>query len=253
MNDVTKAQVYDTMWQFIKNYMEENSLQGLVREPIIRYADAADPGFAKLKNLVFPEHHVPEDFLPGAKTVISYFLPLTKASAGVGEETEENHAVYNRGFGASKVMKFAMELVLVELFQVHGWEATPPLDNGLVSDQILVSRWSEKHVGYIAGLGTFGENNFIITEEGCCGRIGSLITTMPFEPDEQVKEEYCIHKRNGKCGACVKKCPTGALGFSTVDGFVCRPYNHKNQALHPELNACSECSKGVPCSFKAPK
>ena len=40
----------------------------------------------------------------------------------------------------------------------------------------LVSYWSQKHVAYMAGLGKFGLHHMIITEKGCCGRLGSIVT-----------------------------------------------------------------------------
>jgi hypothetical protein len=34
----------------------------------------------------------------------------------------------------------------------------------------LISNWSHRHAGYIAGSGKFGLNNMITTERGCCGK-----------------------------------------------------------------------------------
>jgi len=47
---------------------------------LVAVAAADDPLFIKLKepDVVGPEHLLPEDFVPGAKSVVSYFLPFSK-------------------------------------------------------------------------------------------------------------------------------------------------------------------------------
>ncbi|MCX7886926.1 MAG: hypothetical protein N3B01_06700 [Verrucomicrobiae bacterium] len=47
--------------------------------PVFGVASAHDPLFRKLKErgVVGPQHLVPSDFLPGAKSVISWFLPYS--------------------------------------------------------------------------------------------------------------------------------------------------------------------------------
>ena len=47
--------------------------------PIVGFADAGDPMFGELKQAVRPTHALPRDLLPGARTVIAYFLPFDRA------------------------------------------------------------------------------------------------------------------------------------------------------------------------------
>lgn len=47
--------------------------------PIVGFADAEDPLFAQLKTAVRTSHGLPEDLLPGACSVIAYFLPFDRA------------------------------------------------------------------------------------------------------------------------------------------------------------------------------
>lgn len=44
------------------------------------------------------------------------------------------------------------------------------------------SNWSERHVAFVCGLGTFGLSKGLITEKGIAGRLGSLIVSEKFEP-----------------------------------------------------------------------
>lgn len=46
------------------------------KEPLVAIADAGDRLFPRLKEIVRPTHALPEDLLPGARSVIAYFLPL---------------------------------------------------------------------------------------------------------------------------------------------------------------------------------
>ena len=57
----------------------------------------------------------------------------------------------------------------------------------------LISDWSHRHVAVIAGLGKFGLNNMLITDNGCCGRVGSFITDLKIEPTKRKMEKIvCI-------------------------------------------------------------
>ena len=49
------------------------------KTPLVGFADAVDPRFGKLKTAVRPSHGLPEALLPGASTVIAYFLPFDPA------------------------------------------------------------------------------------------------------------------------------------------------------------------------------
>ena len=63
-----------------------------------------------------------------------------------------------------------------------GYRAEVPVDAGIILDRTY-SCWSQRHVARIAGLGSFGMNQMLITESGCCGRFFSVITDVPCEHD----------------------------------------------------------------------
>ena len=62
--------------QYIKDYSERKEIKTKWREPIVKFCNANDEMFVKLKEIVSPAHALPKDFLDDAKTVISYFLPF---------------------------------------------------------------------------------------------------------------------------------------------------------------------------------
>lgn len=68
--------IEEKLRQLTRDYCRERKLPVIWRAPIVRFADAEDPGFPELRQIVTPEHHLPQDFLPDAKNVMSWFLPF---------------------------------------------------------------------------------------------------------------------------------------------------------------------------------
>ena len=48
------------------------------RKPIVGFTTADDPGFMELRNTISPNHFFPEDMLPGARSVVSFFVPVSE-------------------------------------------------------------------------------------------------------------------------------------------------------------------------------
>ncbi len=61
------------------------------RTPLVGYPSAADPRFRELRRAVEPTHYLPEEMLPGARTIISFFLPF--AAWVVEANTADRHRV----------------------------------------------------------------------------------------------------------------------------------------------------------------
>ena len=88
----------------------------------------------------------------------------------------------------------------------------------------FTSSWSERHVAFVCGLGTFGLSKGLITEKGICGRFGSVVTTAELPRTERPYTgiyEYCI-----QCRACARNCPVGAISGTvkqvhTIDPDKC--------------------------------
>ena len=62
----------------IRNEVLESEDGGLLNAPLVGFAAADDPLFARLKEIVGPEHVHPTDILPEAKTVVAFFIPFAK-------------------------------------------------------------------------------------------------------------------------------------------------------------------------------
>lgn len=248
----------ETIRRGISGFLEAdraaNATAPIRRRPLVGFADAGHPGLRRLRELVDPEHFMPGDFLERATVVVSYFLPFIKpvgdgnvAGRMASNEWAQAYLVTNR-------LAARLNLHLVALLAESGYRAAAPdpARTGLLGADRLWSRWSQRHLAYFAGLGTFGLNNMLIGAEGCCGRYFSIVADLPAKPDEPLAGEYCLYKRDGGCKACVSKCAAAAL---TVDGFDrerCYGQCLENEAVHPGADVCGKCVTGLPCSFRRP-
>ena len=100
----------------------------------------------------------------------------------------------------------------------------------------------------------------IITEQGCCGRCGSVLTNIDLEFSKRPDREYCLYKYSGKCGACMKKCVNHAFEC-TEQGVVYDRYKCNEQIYEKIVpvypigtgDACGKCMCGLPCSLGIPE
>jgi epoxyqueuosine reductase QueG len=239
----------------IAGYLSSGSDQVLWKAPIIGYASAVDPLFMHLKRSAHQGHLLPTDLLEGAKTVIAYFLPfaesiVTSNASGELPSTEWAYA-YNQTNELITLINKGLESRLNnEGYRACAIAATHNFD--AIS---LMSAWSHRHVAYIAGLGTFGLNRMLITDKGCAGRIGSIVTELELTPDKRIKGDYCLYLHNGSCSACLDKCPCSALKKDNFNRQQCYERLLENEArLHLEGHAdvCGKCCCGLPCSVKNP-
>jgi epoxyqueuosine reductase QueG len=225
------------------------------QEPLVGCAAAADPLFQQFKKVATPTHYLPVDLLPGARTVIAFFLPFETSiiTSNVGDRLAS--PAWAQAYIDTNNLLRKMGQHLQEFLENYGFAgyATPPTHN--FDPEILLSDWSHRHVAYAAGLGGFGLNNMLITEKGCCGRFGSLITTLELEADPRRKEESCLFRFNGSCRKCLSHCANGSLSQSSFNRFQCHALLLENEEKHRALgtaDVCGKCLVGLPCSTADP-
>lgn len=135
----------------------------------------------------------------------------------------------------------------------HQSAVTPATHN--FDEEKLISRWSHKHLGYIAGLGTFGHHHQLITRSGCVGRLGSLVTSAPLPATPRPNTEWCLAKTGRECLACVARCRFGALKKDGFDRHKCYAQclaTNKHFDDLPLVDVCGKCACEVPCSHAVP-
>lgn len=242
--------------------------------PIVGFAAADDELFTKefkQKGVIHPEYLAPKEWLPGAKTVISFFLPFTETvKKSNRDKTDEPYApeipqrcsipwLHARIEG--QLFLNMVTAHIQTLLEQEGFETVCPTTSGKHRMiEPYISNWSERHAAYAAGLGTFGLSKGLITEKGMAGRIGSVITNAEFHPTLRPYSdpfEYCT-----MCGACMAQCPPGAIDKARgcalgKDQLICGPYikgsylpaHGPNQQVR---YGCGKCQVGVPCESRIP-
>ena len=91
----------------------------------------------------------------------------------------------------------------------------------------FASVWSERHAAYVAGLGTFGLCDGLITPAGKAMRCGSVVARIQIPPTERPYTDhhaYCLHFSHGTCGKCIERCPAGAITRAGHDKKKCLDY-----------------------------
>ena len=243
----------ETLWQLILEDCREQNQSVIWNKPILRFADAEDPYFEKFRELIRPDHHMPRDFLPEARTVISWFMPflpeIEKSNRGGDRPSCEWADAYNitNAMAARVNEKFC-----AWIRRMPGQDAAVPFDAGMLGPEIPWSRWSHRHIGWLAGQGTFGMNNMLISDCGCVGRYFSTVTTLEIPADKPVTQERCLYKRDGSCGICMKNCPVQALSDSGFDRYRCMYRLADNKANNSAATVCGKCLAGLPCSHRNP-
>jgi epoxyqueuosine reductase QueG len=235
------------------NTVEELGKMKIYNAPLVGVASIEDPLFARLKgpNVVGPLHLSPSEWMMDGKAVVSYFLPFTdtvrKANQLVSLPATE--WLYARIEG--EMFNNALRSFLVDFFIKAGYQAISPVLDSRFAIINRKSNWSERHVAYIAGLGTFSLNCSLITKCGSAGRIGSIITNADLEPTERYYktiDENCI-----KCGICIRRCPPGAIHVNGKEHTLCSDYLDQILERFRPRYGCGKCQTAVPCEDRIPK
>ncbi|MBE5781126.1 MAG: epoxyqueuosine reductase [Clostridiales bacterium] len=236
--------------------------------PILGYGAADDALFAEMQKeeAVGYQFELPEYWLPGAKTVISFFAPKSqevREDNGADLEAPSLYWLHARKEGQDYIDAICRKVI--ELLEGEGYKAVAPsLDSRFHAGTIrkneageeykfpFTSNWSERHVGYICGMGTFGLSKGLITEKGIAGRFGSIITDWVTEPK---KREYTgIYDYCTKCGACVRNCPADAITLEEGKNHPKCAVFLKSERFTPYAPryGCGKCQVKVPCEHGIP-
>lgn len=269
----------------IREFIEqspENTLQGAFTEkafenPLVGFSNGADPIFESYKQYVGPYHWTPLEIfkqtfpVSSAKadelTVISYILPQTGATKADNRRQATFPAerwARARIFGEEVNVK--LRKLVVDELQIEGYPAVAPMLSPFwkrkKSDQyVFASTWSERHMAYAAGLGTFGLCDGLITLRGKAMRTGSVVAHIKVDTTPRPYDDhraYCLFFSRGICGKCISRCPVGALSEQGHDKLKCLAHLKPTSAEYVKANygfegyGCGLCQTGVPCESKIP-
>lgn len=246
-------------------------------EPLVGCSSGADPLWPAMKEAVGPFHWTPDEAFalafpesgatPDDLTVISWVLPQTGPTrADNARETAfpARRWARSRTFGEEIIDRLKRHVV--EGLRAGGIHAAAPtlLPGFSWQDSArfgFASTWSERHVAFVSGLGTFGLCDGLITPVGKAMRAGSVISRMraPVTPRPYTTHtQYCLHYTENTCRKCAQRCPAGAISeeghdkkrcFDYIFGTVI-PYIKEHYGF--DGYSCGLCQTGVPCEAGIP-
>ena len=264
--------------------------------PLVGVARGDDPIFHKFKNVVSPDHltppeawtlsgHPADETTPSRLRIASIIFPYSHAIREAGNANAAAVPPEIYCVGRNFADRF-IDSVLAEtenFLRTRGFGAVAPVRADFFSLSTcanpfrLCSNWSERHVAFAAGLGTFSLHEGFITEVGCNVRIGSVITNAPLEVTPRASDDpyaNCLYLAKGECGKCISKCPAGAVTKDGHDKRLCREYlrtvgdemerrplvtllipadrTHDGHARTRYPVGCALCQFGVPCTSANP-
>ncbi len=251
----------------------------IYHEPLVGFAAGNDPLFKKLKTVIGAFHLTPFEAiqraaeLKGVETppegsigVIAFALPMYKETVKDNAAMSDRPArrwVHGKYYGE----KFWERLTghIISFLKHKGRFAVSPVDEAdfykvTIDPRVgYASNWSQRHVAYAAGLGTFGLSDGLITEKGVAEAIGTVVVDMPFasppRPDD-IHAASLFYSR-GTCKACVKRCPAGAISEAGHDKNKCGSFAFSQTPLNKErygieIYSCGLCLTGGPCTDRNP-
>jgi epoxyqueuosine reductase len=279
--------------QLIKNFTKDNQQNRRTQldegvyweEPLVGFASGLDPLFFEYKTTIGPFHLTPREIIAAVLkekgrglllteieqiSVVSWILPASEDTRRSNRREDRNPSrlwAYTRAFG--EACNEALRRHVVGFLEDLGYVAVAPVlapsFQHLRDDKVgWTSSWSERHVAYVCGLGTFSLNDGFITSKGMAIRIGSVVTLLKLAPSERKyghHKENCLVFREEECGKCIQRCPAGAITEKGHDKDKCREYIH-SEALKAKCleygiqnppTACGLCQTDIPCEFEIPR
>lgn len=145
-------------------------------KPIIKFASADDPLFETYKTVIDKKHLTPREAFELAfgensyhgGTVISIVLPINEK---ISESNRPKQKWPSKEWVGEEQIKYKYFKCLgdfvIRTIQTIGYRAVAPMNSEWYKlpkySDGFVANWSERHIAYAAGLGTFGLNGGFIT------------------------------------------------------------------------------------------
>jgi len=289
--------------QFLDEQFAVNPLNRLLEQyggghifdtPIFGVAKGDDAIFIRFKTVVGPQHLTPAEMwlqsglpeVPGLAArlrIVSIIFPYVDRIRAASKTARKMPAgIYCVGRNFANAFMDDVLARTVAFFQAKNFQATSGMRSPAF--QIIVNQdplniyatWSERHMAFAAGLGTFSLHEGFISEIGCNIRLTSVITDAPLAVTMRKSDEpyaNCLYYTSGKCKKCADRCPADAISADGHDKLKCYLYGQTVQEemtgrlgdqLKPHLRyingqeqwsypvGCAFCQFDVPCMEKNP-
>ncbi len=289
--------------QFLEELFAVNPLNRLPEEygggrifdtPTFGVAKGDDAIFLRFKAVVGPKHLTPPEMwlqsgladvqdLAARLRIVSIIFPYVDRIRAESKTSRKMPAeIYSVGRNFANAFMDDVLARTVAFFQAKNFQATsgmrsPAFQIIVNADPLnIYATWSERHMAFAAGLGTFSLHEGFISEIGCNIRISSVITDAPLDVTLRKSDEpyaNCLYYTSAKCKKCAARCPGDAISEEGHDKLKCYRYTMMVQEemtgrlgdlLKPHLRyingeeqwsypvGCAFCQFDVPCMEKNP-
>ena len=270
-SDIAKNELLNLAEKFISNspnncISKETALSPscvalkIYEAPIFAFGSVDEELYSEYKSFdVIGSHFLsPLEWLPSAKTVISFFLPYSHAIKSANSKNASWPAdEWLHGRYEGQILLKQLSDYLVQAIRETGHKALAPSSDqrftmgNAEENKIYTSNWSERHIAYACGLGTFGLSRGIITKKGMAGRLGSILTDLDLPKDSRDYNdvyEYC-----SMCGLCIDRCPVKAISFEgKKNSSICSDFLDEIRDKCKPRYGCGKCQVALPCESEAP-
>jgi len=253
-------------------------------EPLVGFAHGDDTIFQDYKAIIGDFHLTPREALeryleskegsqehPSQVSVISFILPVTyETRLSLRQETvvpslRWNHTRWHGQDFINELSRYVVSLleslgyqaIALELADFYELKSLP---------EGFASNWSQRHIAYAAGLGTFSLSDGFITPRGIAMRCGSVVTDAKLPPSPRSYKDHlanCLFYSDGSCRRCIERCPADAISEQGHDKNKCQEFMFiKQKAMLKKLGrgegyigryqGCGLCQTKVPCEARIP-
>jgi epoxyqueuosine reductase len=253
----------------------------IFNEPLVKFADGDDPLFSDFKRIISPFHLTPREALaqaynkgpqelPERLSVISWILPIAEETRkSMYNETRIPSRLWSHTRWYGEKFNDKIRAHVVDLLIKRRSLATAPMLHPYFkinsNEKGAYSNWSERHIAYAAGHGTFSLSDGFITDVGIAHRCGSLVTDLVLPVNSRTaRSPYsnCLFYQGVKCNGCIRRCPAGAITENGHDKNKCQKYMHDHgygpvhmQNGYDNIKStigCGFCQTKVPCEYINP-
>ncbi len=249
-------------------------------KPLVGFAAGDDKYFTYFKETIGEFYWLPKEVYnlkfkeevveDGELTVVSLAFPqveVTKIDQRMEKQMPCERWLRSRGeweFIIGKITEYIVEELRKQGISAVSIDEITEFSRHTSETFGIASNWSHRHTAFVAGLGTFGLSDGLITEKGKAMRFTSIILKGKLEPTERPYThhyEYCTHHSQNKCGACITRCPVNAISKAGHDKELCSAYLQKiKNEIGPDyvrnthyISGCGLCQSKVPCESGIPK
>ena len=272
----------DFLIEEITEYVKENGedyfdfLEGNgFKEPLIGFASAKDPMFDDFKKIIKESHLTPSEayelFFDEKSleegSVISIALPFSDEIIESNKQRDVPSKKWTLMGYSGKTFLSEFSDFITNILKEKGYDGVDPSSQEffkITIDKNASSNWSQKHIAYVCGMGTFCLNGGFITEKGRAVLFLSFVTNLVIEPDDRNYENHtanCLYYQEENCKECIERCPVNALSENGIDKLKCfdMAYGMKAKKRAKSLGidskhgyGCGLCLVGVPCESENP-